>query len=417
MTFPWRLGFPDNGGNAVPKLFISYRRDDSAAVAGRLYDRLASHFGAGSVFIDVDSIPYGVDFRSHLAAEVAKCDVLLAVIAAEWLKAEQDGKRRLDGRSDFVRVEIESALARGIPVIPVLVGNVTMPKDEELPDSLRGLAFRNAAPLDSGRDFHLHVERLIRNIESLFAPPIAAEPPRRPSVPGTVRPHPRLRMAVAGLVMGAIVAAAVLGVVMLKRDRPGADAPPSATLDLELAATDPDRAVALWAFGLKAKRVATDEGKGEAHWGEDITSADRLPRDKFKLLALDFRGVAVGDADLARLDNVRLTRLSSVDLRETLVTDEGLRHLLPFELANLNLSDPVRITDAGARHIGQMKWLTYLNLESTGVTDEGLRSLEGLPRLEQLDLKGVKGITPAGVKRFKQANPKCAVEEDFPQKD
>ena len=63
------------------KLFISYRREDSAGLAGRIYDRVQSHFGSDSVFMDVDSIPYGVDFRQHLTEAVAKCDVLLAVIA------------------------------------------------------------------------------------------------------------------------------------------------------------------------------------------------------------------------------------------------------------------------------------------------------------------------------------------------
>ena len=150
------------------KLFISYRRDDSPGLAGRIYDRLEDHFGSDAVFMDVDSIPYGVDFRQYLTDAVGQCDVLLAVIAERWLSIKQGGKRRLDDPDDFVRIEIETALARGIPVIPVLIGATPMPNEEELPTDLRPLAFRNAAAVDTGPDFHHHVDRLIRKIEELW---------------------------------------------------------------------------------------------------------------------------------------------------------------------------------------------------------------------------------------------------------
>ena len=98
---------------AVPPLpprgiFISYRRVDTPHVAGRLFDRLEARFGTGNVFMDVDSIPLGVDFRAHLDEAVGRCDVLLAVIGDSWLES-RDGERRLDDASDFVRIEIESA--------------------------------------------------------------------------------------------------------------------------------------------------------------------------------------------------------------------------------------------------------------------------------------------------------------------
>ena len=131
--------------------------------AGRVFDRLQSHFGRRSVIIDVDSIPFGVDFRNHLADAVSKCDVLLAIIGDRWAAIGHDGHARLDDLKDFVRIEIEAALARNIPVIPILVGKTPMPCEEEL--SLRPLAYRHACNLDSGPDFHAHVNRLISGLE------------------------------------------------------------------------------------------------------------------------------------------------------------------------------------------------------------------------------------------------------------
>ncbi|MBX3334863.1 MAG: toll/interleukin-1 receptor domain-containing protein [Nitrospira sp.] len=120
----------------MSKILISYRREDSADVTGRIYDRLIQVFPQ-SVFRDVDSIPLGVDFRVYLDEQVAKCDVFLAVIGREWLKAKgRKGKLRLDDPGDFVRIEIESALKRKIPVIPVLVAGAKIPPPECLPASI-----------------------------------------------------------------------------------------------------------------------------------------------------------------------------------------------------------------------------------------------------------------------------------------
>jgi hypothetical protein len=149
------------------KVFISYRRDDNPAFAGRVFDRLLLHFGPGSVFFDVDSIPLGIDFRVYLAEALSQCGVLLAIIGERWAATGPDGNPRLSDPKDFVRIEIEAALARSIPVIPVLVGKTPMPREEELPTTLRPLAYRNACNLDSGRDFHANVDRLIRGLQQL----------------------------------------------------------------------------------------------------------------------------------------------------------------------------------------------------------------------------------------------------------
>jgi LSD1 subclass zinc finger protein len=153
----------------MPKIFISYRREDSEDITGRIHDRLEPHFGHDNVFLDIDRIPFGVNFRQHLDNAVSQCDILLAVIGEQWLDAQHpEGQRRLDDLGDFVRIEIEAALARDIPVIPVLVGRARMPAQKDLPKGLKPLAFRNAAEVRSGRDFRDHVDRLIRGIEFLF---------------------------------------------------------------------------------------------------------------------------------------------------------------------------------------------------------------------------------------------------------
>ena len=147
-------------------IFVSYRRSDSADIAGRIYDRLIGKFGKGPVFKDVDSIPLGLDFKEYLDMKVGECDVFLAIIGNEWLTARDSaGNRRLDDPTDFVRIEIESALQRKIPVIPLLVRDAHMPLEADLPPSLRKLVFRNGTPIRSDPDFHRDMDRLIAALE------------------------------------------------------------------------------------------------------------------------------------------------------------------------------------------------------------------------------------------------------------
>lgn len=150
---------------ASNKIFVSYRRQDTADVTGRIYDRLVQHFDKGQVFKDVDSIPLGVDFREHLGSVVGKCDVLLAVVGNEWLSMDSVGRRRIDDSMDFVRIEIEAALARKIPVIPVLVRGASVPSGTELPASLAPLSYRNGIAVRADPDFHRDMDRLIAGLE------------------------------------------------------------------------------------------------------------------------------------------------------------------------------------------------------------------------------------------------------------
>ena len=112
----------------MPGIFISYRRSDNPDAVGRIYDRLVSEFGKARVFKDVDSIPLGQDFRGHLNDIVGGCAAVLAIIGPKWTDIRNEaGQKRLEDPDDFVRIELEAALARSVPVVPVLVGHAPMP--------------------------------------------------------------------------------------------------------------------------------------------------------------------------------------------------------------------------------------------------------------------------------------------------
>jgi tetratricopeptide (TPR) repeat protein len=170
------------------KLFISYRREDSPGYAGRIQDRLEREFGRDLLFIDVDGIPLGINFVKVLREEVAKCGVLLAVIGPDWLDVrDEDGNRRLDNPTDFVRIEIAAALQREIPVIPILLDGTRVPKADRLPEDLKELALRNGLHVRHA-SFHTDMDKLIRGLKRQLAmprqamsepPPLSASTPRR----------------------------------------------------------------------------------------------------------------------------------------------------------------------------------------------------------------------------------------------
>jgi TIR domain/WD domain, G-beta repeat len=148
------------------KIFISYRRDDSAGYAGRLFEHLTAHFGARNVFMDIDTIEPGEDFRKVIRNAVGTCDVVLVMIGKHWLKiADAQGQRRLDDPQDWVRAEIADALANPhIRVIPVLVRDAAMPDIQDLPEDIKELSWRNAIELSDNR-FQYDANQLIRVIE------------------------------------------------------------------------------------------------------------------------------------------------------------------------------------------------------------------------------------------------------------
>jgi hypothetical protein len=147
------------------KITISYRRADTNIIVGRIRDSLAAHYGDDSIFVDIDNVPFGKDFRTYISDQVAHSDILIVVVGRRWLGMAKGGQARIHEETDFVRLEVETALQAKVPVIPVLIGTARMPKPDQLPRSLREFPFINAAPVDTGRDFHQHIERLIRDID------------------------------------------------------------------------------------------------------------------------------------------------------------------------------------------------------------------------------------------------------------
>jgi hypothetical protein len=177
------------------QIFMSYRRSDSADVSGRIYDRLAQHFGADAIFKDVDDIPFGVNFKTYLNDMVEQCDIQLVIIGPDWLEVtDAQGHRRLDNPGDFVRIEVEAALSRDIPVIPLLVGGAIMPPDHSLPDDIKELSYRNGLPIRADPDFHRDMSRLINGLEryvELKAPTVeAAYPAPQPTPDAGQTPSP-----------------------------------------------------------------------------------------------------------------------------------------------------------------------------------------------------------------------------------
>ncbi|HEY6346879.1 MAG TPA: SUMF1/EgtB/PvdO family nonheme iron enzyme [Bryobacteraceae bacterium] len=177
-------------------IFISYRREETIAYAGRLYDRLHAHFGAQhQVFMDLDTLQPGDDFIETLRQTVASCQALIAVIGRNWpYMTDEGGRPRFENPEDFVRVEIQTALDRKIRVIPALVGGARMPRPEDLPEALRPLTRRHAIEIfDTG--FHQSVTRLIEGLERALAASAPAPPsapaPAATLQPGTTRVNPK----------------------------------------------------------------------------------------------------------------------------------------------------------------------------------------------------------------------------------
>jgi hypothetical protein len=162
----------DSAAPAAPaagRVFISYRREETAYAAGWLFDRLVDQLGRGQIFKDIDSIQLGDDFVEVITTAVASCDVLLALIGKQWLTiTDEHGTARLENPDDFLRLEIEAALTRDVRVIPILVAGARMPRPDQLPPSLAKLVRRHALEL-SPCHFEFDTSRLLSVIISCLA--------------------------------------------------------------------------------------------------------------------------------------------------------------------------------------------------------------------------------------------------------
>lgn len=201
------------------QLVLNYRRGDAAGNAGRLRDALVARFGEDNVFMDIDTIEPGVDFVEAIERAVGSCDVFLALIGQQWLtSANQSGLRRLDDPEDFVRLEIEAALRRGIRVIPVLVQDVEMPTADQLPESLARFARRNAIEIRDST-WRYDADRLIETLTK-----IEQQQPIEPGEPGAAgppadgpsRPEFDRRVLLAAAVVALLIGAALFALFLLR---------------------------------------------------------------------------------------------------------------------------------------------------------------------------------------------------------
>jgi hypothetical protein len=231
----------------MPRIFISYRRSDTRAIAGRLHDRLEMAFGDDNIFKDVDDITPGADFRHVLRAALSDCDVLLVLIGKTW---KQD---RLFEDNDFVRFEVATALKRDdMTVIPVLVDGAEMPAPDDLPPDLRSLAFRNAVVIRHDPDFRRDVDRLIEQLKRLVTGQISTVRASHSAVQSQVEVKSNIKfsdgVALSGLMMGGILAVIIVAGILL------------ITLILNTRGDDPtDAEIAL-----------TDVASGNAPFGWDV---------------------------------------------------------------------------------------------------------------------------------------------------
>jgi tetratricopeptide (TPR) repeat protein len=257
------------------RIFISYRREETAYAAGWLFDRLSDRFGRGQIFKDIDSVEPGDNFVKVITKAVASCDVLLALIGDRWLTiTDEQGTARLDNPNDFVRLEIEAALARNVRVIPILLAGARMPDEDELPPSIAELAHRHALDL-SPSHFEFETSRLHKVLERTLAEVHTQPAVVEPDI-AAATPHARLRAlyveARAEMRLGQFQTAIDLLTDLLALDPNHRDASQlrdAATQRLHLAET----------FQRAADREAASEWAEAVHAYTEILEADPTFRD------------------------------------------------------------------------------------------------------------------------------------------
>ena len=158
----------------MSRIFISFRPNDSGAHSRRVFDYLSTIFGAADLAVP-RSAPPGVDVRAVLAQQAASAQLVLAIIGPHWASAPQ-----LQDPNDSVRICLDTAVRQNLPIIPVLVRGAILPNPEQLPPSLRSLAYRSALNLREDPDFEADAVRLVATLRQAL-PPVAASAPRAAS--------------------------------------------------------------------------------------------------------------------------------------------------------------------------------------------------------------------------------------------
>ncbi|HMA73912.1 MAG TPA: toll/interleukin-1 receptor domain-containing protein [Xanthobacteraceae bacterium] len=204
-------------------IFVSYRRDDVDHFAGRLVDSISAKIPGVKVFMDVDSIRFGADFVEVLWEQLASCRAMILVIGPSWLAQDQGGKSRLDDPDDFVRLEIETAIKRNVPIVPVLVDGAAMPKENEIPASVRSIRRRHHVSIDH-ESYSAILPGLVSQLTDLVRPSSAGQGERKPAeATRTTTPDPAVGRSCAstsparalgvGWMVAALVCANILSIM------------------------------------------------------------------------------------------------------------------------------------------------------------------------------------------------------------
>jgi hypothetical protein len=188
------------------KVFICYRRQETAPYAGRIYDAMVAKFGAENVFMDLDLDP-GVDFVDRITRVVSGCVALIVVIGPSWAQLQnEDGSRRIEDPDDFVRLEVETGLARNdVRLIPALVGGARMPRREELPPELQSLSRRNALEMSESR-WAYDVGRLVEALDEVLHDEEEAQRKPKQVTPPPGPPDLGWRLALEGMLIAGATA-------------------------------------------------------------------------------------------------------------------------------------------------------------------------------------------------------------------
>lgn len=158
-----------NGGRTIDTVFINFRVGDGQDTAVLIDQKLCRVFGTDTVFRSSRTIPKGVAFDPVLIEAVTGCSVFLAVIGPNWLSRDGEGRRRIDAPADWVRTEIELAIAGAKPIIPVLVGDRAMPAADDLPATIADLARRQYLRLHH-RSAEYDLKHLVDSVREHFGP-------------------------------------------------------------------------------------------------------------------------------------------------------------------------------------------------------------------------------------------------------
>jgi len=154
----------------MPRVTISYRRDDSPATARAIYERLRSRYGANAVSMDVDDLELGEDYRKRISQAISQTDCLLVLIGPRWLGPTESGRNRIDDPNDSIRLEVERAFEKGLRVVPIVLEGTQMPSVESLPKSLVDLTFLKAGEISTGPKFDEQMDRVTQAIDRMSSP-------------------------------------------------------------------------------------------------------------------------------------------------------------------------------------------------------------------------------------------------------